>query len=297
MRFINFSKENCAGMATWTPDGWRGSITEGTGSEGSLQRCIEDGGAEGLSSLHDRLRRGELIDVDAVQPLLPLPSPGKIVCVGLNYSDHTAESGYTQPRHPTLFPRFASSLVPAGAPIVRPFLSDTLDFEGELVAVVGRGGRHIEKAAALSHVAGYSIFNDGSVRAYQHLTPQWTLGKNFDGTGGFGPAFVTTDELPAGADGLRIETRLNGQVVQSASTSQLIFDVATLVATISQAMTLAPGDIIVTGTPSGVGHARKPPLYMKMGDVCEVEIEGIGVLRNPIVDEVAPTGASREVAA
>ena len=154
-----------------------------------------------------------------------------------------------------------------------------------MVAVIGKGGRRIAKDKALDHVLAYSIFNDGSIRDFQHLTPQWTVGKNFDGTGAFGPQLVTADELPAGAAGLRLQTRLNGQVVQDASTRNLMFDVATLVSVLSEAMTLNPGDIVVTGTPAGIGAARRPPLFMKAGDVCEVEIEGLGVLRNPIVDE------------
>jgi 2-keto-4-pentenoate hydratase/2-oxohepta-3-ene-1,7-dioic acid hydratase in catechol pathway len=155
-----------------------------------------------------------------------------------------------------------------------------------LVAVIGRGGRHIAPACALSHVAGYSIFNDASIRDFQHRTPQWTVGKNFDGTGAFGPAFVTADELPVGARGLRLETRLNGEVVQRSNTDHLIFDVATLVSIVSEVMTLLPGDLIVTGTPAGTGHSRTPRLYMKAGDVVEVEIEGIGTLRNIVADEV-----------
>ena len=193
------------------------------------------------------------------------------------------------PDYPTLFARFPSSLIAHDKPIVRPRVSDKLDYEGELVAVIGKGGRYIPRAAALSHVCGYSIFNDGSIRDFQLRTPQWTVGKNFDNTGPFGPIFVSADELPPGAHGLKIETRLNGRVMQSATTADLIFDVATLVALISEAMTLEPGDLIITGTPAGVGAARKPPVFMKAGDICEVEIEGIGILRNPIADEAAAT--------
>jgi len=220
--------------------------------------------------------------------LPPIPNPEKIICVGLNYLDHTSESGFVQPDYPTLFTRVNSSLVGDGAPIVRPTVSDQLDYEGELVAVIGRGGRHIKKADALDHVAGYSIFNDASIRDYQFKTPQWTVGKNFDGTGAFGPVFVTADELPDGCKGLKLETRLNGMTVQSAPIASMVFDVASQIEIISAAITLAPGDLLVTGTPSGVGLARKPPLWMKPGDICEVEIEGIGVLRNPILDEVRP---------
>ena len=158
-------------------------------------------------------------------------------------------------------------------------------YEGELVAIIGKAGRYIAKEKALEHVAGYSICNDASIRDYQFKSAQWTIGKNFDNTGPFGPVFVTSDELPPGATGLKIQTRLNGVVVQDASTASLIFDVATLVSQLSEAVNLQPGDVIVTGTPSGVGLARKLPLWMKHGDVCEVEIEGIGILRSPIVDE------------
>ena len=172
-------------------------------------------------------------------------------------------------------------------PLVRPAVSDSLglDFEGEIAAVLGKGGRHIREEDALECVAGYALFNDGSVREYQFKSPQWTVGKNFDDTGAFGPDLVTADELPPGAKGLLLETRLNGEVVQSASTDDMIFDVAQLISIVSQAITLEPGDVIVTGTPSGIGWARTPKLLMKHGDLCEVSVEGIGVLRNPVVDE------------
>ena len=191
------------------------------------------------------------------------------------------------PEHPTLFARFPSNLIGAGEPILRPAESDQLDYEGELVAVIGKQGRRIAKTDALSHVFGYSIFNDGSIRDFQLRTSQWTMGKNFDGTGAFGPALVTADELPPGARGLKLKTRLNGQIMQSSSTDDLIFDVASLVSLISVGITLLPGDLIVTGTPSGVGAARKPPVFMKPGDVCEVEIERLGTLRNPVMQEAA----------
>lgn len=236
----------------------------------------------------DGIGSAPALDLDQVRVLPPLPRPPKIICIGLNYSDHTAESPYEQPDYPTLFGRFATSLVADGQPIVRPRISQQLDFEGELVAVIGRKGRHIPKDAAHEHVAGYSIFNEGSIRDYQFKAPQWTVGKNFDDTGAFGPVFVSADELPAGGKGLKIETRLNGEVVQSANTDDMIFSVADIISIVSEAITLEPGDVLVTGTPAGIGMARKPPRYMKPGDVVEVEIERIGVLRNPIVDEAAP---------
>jgi len=290
MRFISFRDKSNLGLAVRALDGtYRGWRDREDGYPGSLERVIKEGG-EALGAAGEVLANGPIIDTASVDILPPLSRPPKIICVGLNYADHTAESNYDQPDYPALFARFSSSLVGHNAPIVRPLSSDTLDYEGELAAIVGRGGRHIAEASALDHVAGYSLFNDGSVREYQFKAPQWTIGKNFDGTGGFGPEFVTADELPTGARGLKLETRLNGEVVQSASTSAMIFNVASLISIVSEALTLEPGDLIVTGTPAGVGVSRDPKLFMKSGDVCEVEIEGIGVLRNPIVDESLATG-------
>ena len=222
---------------------------------------------------------------DKVTWLPPLTRPGKIICVGLNYADHTKESPYEQPSYPTLFPRFTTSLIGHREPMIRPLVSDSLDFEGEMAVVLKRGGRHIPQEKALECVAGYSVFNDGSVREYQFKAPQWTVGKNFDGTGAFGPTLVTADEVPAGGKGLKLETRLNGKVVQSANTSDMLFDVASLIAIVSEAITLDAGDVIVSGTPAGIGWAREPKLIMRDGDVCEVEIEGLGVLTNIVRDE------------
>lgn len=219
--------------------------------------------------------------------LLPLSRFSKIICVGLNYADHAAESPYDKPDYPIYFLRVESSLIAHGAPIIRPVVSERLDFEGEMVAVIGKAGRAIPMDSALDHVVAYSLFNDGSIRDYQFKGPQWTLGKNFDGTGAFGPLLVSSDEVSAGAKGLTIETRLNGAVVQKANTNDLLFPIAELIARVSEAMTLDAGDIIVTGTPAGVGFARKPPLFMKEGDVCEVEVTGLGVLRNPVMNEAA----------
>ena len=231
-------------------------------------------------------RKGGTVVAEAsIKYLPPLRKPPKILCVGLNFRDHSAESPYEQPDYPAMFLRVDTSLVAHGAPIVRPLASDSLDYEGEIAVVIGKGGRHIRKEDALSHVVGYTLFNDGSVREYQFKSPQWTMGKNFDATGGFGPDLVTADELPPGIKGLRLETRLNGHIVQSASTDDMVFDVETLIVLLSEALTLEPGDVIVSGTPAGIGWARNPKLFMHHGDICEVSVEGIGVLRNPIVDE------------
>ncbi|WMT76444.1 fumarylacetoacetate hydrolase family protein [Bradyrhizobium sp. Ash2021] len=217
--------------------------------------------------------------------LPPTMRVGKIICLGLNYIDHAAEAGLQKPDYPVVFLRAATSLVGHGHPMMRPRCSDKLDYEGELVAFIGKTGRHITRDEALSHIAGYSVFNDGSIRDYQTRTPQWTVGKNFDGTGGFGPEFVSADELPPGAKGLTIQTRLNGHLVQDAKTDDMVFDVAETVALLSECMTLEVGDLLVMGTPSGIGAVRKPPLWMKPGDICEVSIERLGVLRNPIAQE------------
>ncbi len=223
-----------------------------------------------------------LLPLEGTRFLAPVLAPGKVVCVGLNYADHTKESAYEQPRHPTLFLRAATSLGADGADVQRPAGDDSLDFEGEMVAVIGSGGRCIPKERALAHVFGYAVGNDISVREFQFRSPQWTLGKNVDGSGPWGPFLVTADELPPGAAGLAIATRLNGEVMQSANTRDMIFDVATIIATISEAMTLEPGDIIFTGTPAGVGLGRTPKRYMQPGELVEVEIERIGRLRNGI---------------
>jgi 2-keto-4-pentenoate hydratase/2-oxohepta-3-ene-1,7-dioic acid hydratase in catechol pathway len=225
------------------------------------------------------------INLNAVRILPPVPKPPKILCVGLNYDDHLEESGLKKPAYPEIFARFATSLIAHREPIRRPRESSALDYEAELAVVIGRRGRRIHRDRALDHVAGYSLFNDATIRDFQLRTPQWTMGKNFDGTGAFGPWLVTPDAVPPGAHGLRIQGRLNGRVMQASRTDRLIFSVPALIELISVAITLEPGDVIITGTPGGVGAARKPAVYMQPGDVFEVEIEGIGVLSNPVQDE------------
>lgn len=220
-----------------------------------------------------------------VKPALPIERPNKFICVGLNYALHAKEGGHDIPKYPSLFVRWASSLVAAEAPVILPKVCDQLDYEAELTFIVGKGGRAIPEETALSHVFGYTMFNDVSVRAWQRYTPQWTQGKNFDGTGPLGPVVVTPEDLPAGASGLRITSRVNGETRQDSNTGDMIFGTARLISILSEFMTLEPGDVIATGTPSGVAHAMNPPGWMKPGDRVEVEIEGIGVLGNPIVAE------------
>jgi 2-keto-4-pentenoate hydratase/2-oxohepta-3-ene-1,7-dioic acid hydratase in catechol pathway len=217
----------------------------------------------------------------------PVARPGKIICLGVNYLEHVKEAFQRDDaaKFPTIFMRCQSSLLPHGHPIVRPLVSETLDYEAEMVVVIGKRAKHLDVSNATSCIAGYSCCNDGSIREFQGKTTQWDMGKNFDGTGAFGPWMVSADELPPGGKGLKIQARLNGQVMQSDNTGNMIFSVAETIAYITQGMTLEPGDIIMTGTPSGIGFARKPPVWMKNGDVCEIDIEGIGVLSNPIADE------------
>jgi acylpyruvate hydrolase len=215
-----------------------------------------------------------------------VPEPGKTVCLGLNYYDHAKEGGREKPEYPWFFFRGKSSLMGHRAAGLVPAVSSKFDYEAELAVVIGtRVPRHTKEADALPYVFGYSCFNDMSVRDYQKRTPQWTIGKNFDATGGFGPVLVSADELPPGATGLRIRSRLNGTVMQDANTTDMIWGVAETIALLSDCMTLEPGDVIVMGTPAGVGQARTPPVWMKAGDTIEIEIDRIGTLVNPIEAE------------
>jgi 2-keto-4-pentenoate hydratase/2-oxohepta-3-ene-1,7-dioic acid hydratase in catechol pathway len=229
------------------------------------------------------------IPLTAIRYLPVIVNPEKIVCVVRNYLDHHNEavasglkvelSGF-----PPIFLRYARSQVGHREPILRPIVSEQLDFEGELAVIIGKRGRHIPEAEAMGHVAGYSVYNDGSVREFQFHAKQIAAGKNFDNTGGFGPFMVTADEV-VDPHNLNLVTRLNGQQVQSSNTRHMIFNIPKLINYASQIFELLPGDLIVTGTPSGVGFSRKPPLFMKAGDVVEVEIEKVGLLRNPIANE------------
>ncbi|MGJ5132317.1 fumarylacetoacetate hydrolase family protein [Bradyrhizobium oligotrophicum] len=243
-------------------------------------------GPAGIEAAAAALEHGKPIaDIQQFACLPPFRRAGKILCVGLNFAAHAKEAGMATPDYPTVFARFNSGLVGHGQPLIRPRSSDQFDYESELAFIIGRRARYVSEESALDHVAGYSILNDGSIRDVQLRTPQWTIGKNFDGTGGFGPDFITADELPPGCEGLRMQGRHNGDVVQDTSLSDMIFGVKKLVAILSAAMTLEPGDVVATGTPSGVGLSFKPPRFLKPGDIFEVEIEKIGVLRNPVVAE------------
>lgn len=237
-------------------------------------------------SLAAKIEGAPTVAVSSITPALPVAEPGTIICLGLNYTDHIKEGGYEIPDYPALFMRGKNSIMAAGAPLVRPACSDKLDYEAELMLIVGKGGRHISEADALGHVFGYTVFNDGSVRDYQRKTHQWTPGKNFDDTGAIGPFVVTPDEVPAGAAGLKIESRVGTEILQSSNTANMIWSVAQTIATISEYTTLEAGDLIAMGTPPGVGHAKKPnPRWLVPGEVIDIEIEGIGICSNPVVDE------------
>ncbi len=222
--------------------------------------------------------------LEAVELLPVIPNPDKIFCIGVNYMTHLKETGRPTPTHPMIFVRFADSLVGHGRPMLRPPESIQYDFEGELAVVMGSGGRRIPRERALEHVAGYACINEGTLRDWQRHTAQFLPGKSFEQSGAFGPWMVTADEI-ADPSTLTLTTRLNGEVMQHAEVSDLIFDVPALIAYISTFTTLRPGDVISTGTTGGVGAYREPPVWMKAGDTAEVEISGIGTLRNPIVDE------------
>jgi 2-keto-4-pentenoate hydratase/2-oxohepta-3-ene-1,7-dioic acid hydratase in catechol pathway len=238
----------------------------------------------GLAGVAEAVSGAATTPLSAVEWLPVIPNPDKILCVGLNYEMHRQETGRTEVDNPTIFARYANSQTGHLAPIVRPKVSTELDYEGELAVIIGKPGRYIARAEAMSYVAGYACYNDGSVRDFQRHTHQFTPGKNFPDTGAFGPWMMTPDELGP-LDSLRLQTRLNGQVVQDATFGQMIFDIARQIEYCSSFTRLEAGDVIVSGTPGGVGAKRNPPLWMKPGDIVEVEIDRLGTLRNPIIEE------------
>src|SRR6202789_4104134 len=283
MRIVHFETGGVPGIGAEEGSGWHGLSQQDHGFPGTLPELIAQG--TDLLRIGRSLGQSPPIDLNAVRLLPPVPRPPKILCVGLNYDDHLEESGLKKPAWPEIFARFATSLIAHREPIRRPRESNALDYEAELAVVIGKPGRRIPQEQALDHVAGYSLFNDATLRDFQLRTPQWTMGKNFDGTGSFGPWLVTPDAVPPGVGGLRMQGRLNGRVMQDSRTDRLIFSVSELIEMISVAMSLERGDVIITGTPGGVGAARKPPVFMQAGDIYDVEIEGIGVLTNPVQND------------
>lgn len=284
MRLVSFTHEGRASFGAHTP---QGIVDLGTEVCPDLRTAL----AQGLDLQLALSQAKHVIAEREISWLPPIPAPDKILCVGYNYKTHLLETKTPVPQYPSIFVRFPSSQVGHLQPMVRPFLSEKYDFEGELAVVIGRAGRHISHADALAHVAGYSCFAENSVRDYQRHAAQATPGKNFESSGAFGPCLVTTDEVgDLGAQTLT--TRLNGQEVQRSRLDDLIFSVSDLVAYASSFTRLLPGDVIATGTPGGVGSGREPKLWMKPGDELEIEVSGVGVLRNPVVDEVQQGGRS-----
>ncbi|GGL81057.1 fumarylacetoacetate hydrolase family protein [Wenxinia marina] len=274
MRFVSFTRD---GAASWGRIGPDGAIIDLGAHETDLKSAIAAGK---LSADLDgpSLARGEV-------RLLPIvPNPAKFLCVGHNYESHRVETGRDPTDHPSIFTRFADTLIGADDPIVRPTASTDLDYEAELAVVIGRGGRNIPEAEAMDHIAGYTCFNDASVRDWQWHSRQFTPGKNFPGTGPLGPELVTPDEIDD-LPSVRVESVLNGTVMQSATLDHMLFPVPVIIAYISQFTPLAPGDVIATGTPGGVGAKRTPPVWMAPGDTIEVRISGVGTLSSTVVAE------------
>lgn len=279
MRLISFERGGRPGFGAVVGNG---VVELGTrlGSP-SLAACLADRLAE-LAALVARTPADFALAELCLLP--PIPAPGKILCVGVNYAEHRDETGRRPNPYPTIFTRFADSMVGPEAPLVRPSLSRAFDYEGELAVIIGRPAWRVAAKAALGHIAGYACFHDGSVRDYQAHSSQFTPGKNFPATGSLGPWLVTADAIPKAQD-LGLTTRVSGEVLQAASTAQMIFPIADLIAYLSSFTVLRPGNVIATGTPGGVGFTRRPQRFLVPGDVVEVEIDGVGLLRNPVIDE------------
>ena len=288
MRLVSYKSDDGPRVAALCDRG----LVDLNRTDPAVPGCVKDllrEGPAGLERARAALTAGEVVPLEGLKMLPPIPRPEKIVCVGLNYADHAKESGLPTPSEPVIFNKFPTAVSADGDAIVLPAASQEVDYEAELVVVIGTGGRHIPLDRALSHVAGYCCGNDVSARDWQLRKPggQWLLGKSFDTFAPFGPALVTADEI-ADPNRLGIRLRVNGRTMQDSNTSQFIFPVERLISYVSDVCTLVPGDVIFTGTPPGVGFARKPPAYLKPGDVVEVEIEHLGVLRNPVKAEPLP---------
>ena len=251
---------------------------------GSVRGILEGGNAMLAKAAAAADSASEVLEAAAVVLAAPIPNPGKILCIGLNYADHAAESGQPLPEYPIVFSKYSNTVIGSGDAIILPKVTDMVDYEAELGFVIGKRGRHISEADALDYVAGYMPINDVSARDYQERVSQWTMGKSFDTFAPMGPALVTSDEV-GDPHKLAIRLWIGDELLQDSNTSQLIFSVPKLVADISEVMTLEPGDIVSTGTPPGVGAARKPQRFLRAGETCHIEIEKLGVLSNPIVAE------------
>ncbi|RZS78030.1 fumarylacetoacetate hydrolase family protein [Pigmentiphaga kullae] len=280
MRLVSFLRNGRAGYGVAKD----GGIVElgGRLDAPDLRTLLARGMQDEARALSARLAADFPLTEVRLMPVIPEPS--KIICVGINYVAHAAEAGRTVGRHPVIFHRFADTLIGAGQPLLRPRVSEQFDYEGELAVVIGKGGRHIAPGDAMSHVAGYTIFNDASVRDWQFHTHQYGMGKNFAASGPLGPWMVTADEI-ADYRKLELRTYVNGEQVQEGRLDELAFDIPHLIAYVSQALPWNPGDILATGTPSGIGFKRTPPLLLKQGDSVRIEVTQIGELVNPVMDE------------
>jgi 2-keto-4-pentenoate hydratase/2-oxohepta-3-ene-1,7-dioic acid hydratase in catechol pathway len=282
MRFVSFEYQGKASYGLWkdenhwvqVPDAWADQYPD-------LKSVIAAGQLDALAAA--TMQTGETVLASEARLLPVIANPGKVFCVGLNYKTHVAEMKRADSEYPAIFTRFADSLSAHGAPLPKPAATQRFDFEGELAVIMGKGGRHIAQADAWNHIAGYACFNDGTARDWQRHTHQWTPGKNFPATGPLGPFMATRDAIPD-VNQLTLESRLNGQVMQRASVADLIFTLPVIIEYLSGFTHLSPGDVIATGTPGGVGDKREPAVYMRAGDVIEVEITGLGTLRNVVTD-------------
>lgn len=276
MRFISFESD---GRASWGRVEGEDIVDLGAlnGASADLKAAIVEGKLDGISDA-PRLKRA------SVRLLPVIPNPSKILCVGHNYESHRVETGRDKTKHPSIFTRFADTLISADDPIIRPKVSSDLDFEAELAVVIGRGGRNIPESEAMDHLAGFACFNDASLRDWQWHTRQFIPGKNFPGTAPFGPELVTLDEIDD-LDRIEVKAVLNGEVMQSATLDHMLFPITTIIAYVSTFTPLSPGDVIATGTPGGVGAKRTPPVWMKAGDTIEVHVSGVGSISSRIVDE------------
>jgi 2-keto-4-pentenoate hydratase/2-oxohepta-3-ene-1,7-dioic acid hydratase in catechol pathway len=290
MKIVGFEADNGVRLGVVDDDNVVDLQAVDANVSGDLAEVLRrsNGDLSSIDALAKKAPASARCPLDGLKYALPVAHPGKIICLGLNYLDHVKEGPQRDniPKFPSIFFRVLTSMVPHGQPIMRPKESIQLDYEAEMVAIIGKRAKHLSMGNAVDCIAGYSCANEGSVREFQRHTTQWGMGKNFDRTGGFGPWMVTADEVPPGGKGLKIMSRLNGKTMQSDNTDNMMFPLAETLVYLTKGMTLEPGDVILTGTPSGVGHARKPePVWMKAGDTCEIEIEKVGVLRNPIADE------------
>jgi 2-keto-4-pentenoate hydratase/2-oxohepta-3-ene-1,7-dioic acid hydratase in catechol pathway len=281
MKFVSFAKEGSHYFGVMVTDGII-DLTKKILATSTLKELIE---ARAMGMAAEYIQ-GRSADYSAAEvSLLPvIPDPGKIICVGLNYIDHVKETGRELADHPVIFHRYAESQVGHEQALYRPKVSEKFDYEGEMAVIMSGGGRHIEAADALNHIAGYSCYNDATVRDWQSHTRQFGMAKNFLRSGAFGPWMVSADEIPNYRD-LSLQTRLNGEVMQSGKLQDLAFDIPNLISYVSKALPWNPGDVLVTGTPGGVGFKRNPPVFLKPGDCIEVEVSKIGILSNPVEDE------------